>query len=257
MTLAPVLTIRSLKKRRERGGAAFELRIPQLDLLAGQFYGVIGPSGSGKSTLLDTLALVLRPTAAEAFKVAGPSSGDGMFDVDAMWRRDDEVMLSRIRQTTFGYVLQSGGLLGFATVRQNLELPFQIVGRAPDRNRIESLAEQFGVASELNKKPRFLSGGQRQRVAILRALMLAPPLILADEPTAAIDHARAQQVVSGFRDLALENNCTIVMVSHDTDLVESVADDILELSTSIDPDGAAVSTSAWRNAAQAKTTAEA
>jgi putative ABC transport system ATP-binding protein len=144
-----------------------------------------------------------------------------------------------------GYVLQSGGLISFLTVRQNLEMPFQLVGRDPDTARIVAMAERFGIGTQLDKKPRHLSGGQRQRVAILRALMLKPALVLADEPTAAVDQVRARQIVAEFRGLAQEAQSTIVMVSHDRELLESVADRIIELSTEVGQNEEAVSTARW------------
>jgi putative ABC transport system ATP-binding protein len=240
----PVLEIRNLAKRREQAGNVFELRVPAFVLEQGRFYGIAGKSGSGKSTLLDMLALVMRPTTADSFRIRSAGSG-ASWEVGELWRRNDELALAGIRRTMCGYVLQSGGLIGFLSVRQNLEIPFQLVGHHPDQARIEAMAERFGVGRELSKKPRHLSGGQRQRVAILRALMLSPPLILADEPTAAVDSERAKQIVAEFRQLALEMGSTIVMVSHDHELLDSVADDVMDLSTTVDGD-VATSTASWR-----------
>ncbi|HRD77789.1 MAG TPA: ABC transporter ATP-binding protein [Hyphomicrobiaceae bacterium] len=239
-----VLEVKGLKKRREQVGSAFELRVPEFRLEAGRFYGVVGQSGSGKSTLLDMLALVMRPTSAERYMMADPRSGRSS-DVSQLWAASDERALAEIRKTMCGYVLQSGGLIGFLTVRQNLEMPFQLIGRVPDTARIETMAERFGIGTQLDKKPRHLSGGQRQRVAILRALMLEPPLVLADEPTAAVDQVRARQIAAEFRSLAQEAQSTIVMVSHDRELLESVADRIIELSTEVGANEEAVSTARW------------
>lgn len=246
-----VLEISGLMKRREQGGSAFELRIPALSLESGRFYGVVGPSGSGKSTLLDMLALVMRPSEVETFRITSPETGSWR-DIAGLWRKDDELGLADIRKSMLGYVLQSGGLIGFLTVRQNLELPFQITGYVADQTRIDDMAGRFGIGDQLDKKPRHLSGGQRQRVAILRALMLQPPLILADEPTAAVDQIRARQIVREFRDLAIEAGCTIVMVSHDLDLVSNVSDHVLELETGDDGAGTALSVARWRSGASAQ-----
>lgn len=243
-----VLEIRNLAKRREQAGNAFELRVPSVVLEHGRFYGIAGKSGSGKSTLLDMLALVMRPTSTESFRITSATTGES-WEVGELWQRGDELTLAGIRRSMCGYVLQSGGLIGFLSVRQNLEIPFQLVGVVPDQSRIETMAERFGVARELSKKPRYLSGGQRQRVAILRALMLSPPLILADEPTAAVDHERAKQIVAEFRQLALEAGSTIVMVSHDHELLAGVADEILDLTTAVDGE-TATSTASWRPRAQ-------
>ena len=239
-----VLEIHGLRKRREQIGSAFELRVPDFLLEPGRFYGVVGQSGSGKSTLLDMLALVMRPSSVDRYLMRDPRNGRAS-DVGSLWSTADDGARAEIRKTMCGYVLQSGGLISFLTVRQNLEMPFQLIGREPDTERIVTMAERFGVESQLDKKPRHLSGGQRQRVAILRALMLKPPIVLADEPTAAVDQVRARQIVAEFRSLALEAQSTIVMVSHDRELLESVADRIIELSTEVGKNEEAVSTARW------------
>jgi putative ABC transport system ATP-binding protein len=239
-----VLEIKNLSKRREQNGSAFELRIPEMVLEEGRFYGVSGPSGSGKSTLLDMIALVLRPSAADRFRIAQPGRR-AAWEITELWQRNDEQTLATIRRSTFGYVLQSGGLIGFLSVRQNLMIPFQLASRAPDQARIERMAKRFGIERELDKKPRYLSTGQRQRAAILRALMVEPALILADEPTAAIDQVRAKQVAAEFRALARESGSTIVMVSHDLNLLSTLTDHILELTTSLDVTGTAISAAQW------------
>jgi putative ABC transport system ATP-binding protein len=145
----------------------------------------------------------------------------------------------------FGYVLQSGGLIGFLSIRQNLSIPYQLLNQDPDQQRVKALAARFGIERELEKKPRHLSMGQRQRATIMRALMLRPMLILADEPTAALDRVRAGQIAEEFRALALEGGSTIVMVSHDRQLLASVADYMVVLATTIDASGTAVSTAGW------------
>src|SRR5262249_16031644 len=211
---------------------------------AGRCDGVSGPSGSGKSTLLDLLALVMRPSAAERFRIAQAGNG-AAWDIDKLWQRNEEETLTTIRRTTFGYVLQSGGLIAFLTVRQNLMIPYQLAGRRPDQGRIEQMAKRFGIERELDKKPRHLSMGQRQRVAILRALMLEPALVLADEPTAAIDQVRAKQVAAEFRSLARETGSTIVMASQDVEVLKGVAEHTLELATTVDAHGVAVSKARW------------
>ena len=238
-----IVEIRNLVKRREQSGGAFELRVPELVFEAGRFYGIAGPSGSGKSTLLDVLALVLRPTSADQFRIASLNGAEA-WNVTDLWSTGDESVLANLRKG-FGYVLQSGGLIGFLSVRQNLTIPYQLLRQPPDARRIESLAERFGIERELDKKPRHLSTGQRQRAAILRALMLRPALILADEPTAALDRVRSAQIAAEFRALALEGGSTIVMVSHDWQLLSSVADAMVVLSGAVDASGTAVSTTSW------------
>jgi putative ABC transport system ATP-binding protein len=239
-----IVEIRNLVKRREQSGSAFELRVPELVFEAGRFYGIAGPSGSGKSTLLDVLALVWRPISADKFRIAS-LNGSEAWNVSDLWGTGDESVLADLRKGMFGYVLQSGGLIGFLSVRQNLTIPYQLLGQRPDPQRIQALAERFGIERELDKKPRHLSTGQRQRAAILRALMLRPALILADEPTAALDQVRSAQIAAEFRALALEGGSTIVMVSHDWQLLSSVADAMVVLSGDVDASGTAVSTTNW------------
>jgi putative ABC transport system ATP-binding protein len=229
-----ILTLENVVRRREKGGAAFELVIDRLALEAGRFYAVVGASGSGKSTLLDLLALVLRPTSAGRFEIAA----DGRpVDLWRLWQRADERALAAIRRGNFGYVLQTGGLVGFLTVMQNQELAFDLAGRPVDRGRVEAMAAKLGIAAELRKKPRHLSGGQRQRAAILRALVCEPAIVLADEPTAAVDFDNARTIVREFRARAKEAGATIVMVSHDASLVKLVADEIIYMESAAGPDG--------------------
>lgn len=245
-----LIKIRNLVKRRGQSGSAFELRVPELSFEQGRFYGIAGPSGSGKSTLLDLLALVLRPTSASQFRIATPYDCRSC-EIVELWRGGEENALSELRKLMIGYVLQGGGLIGFLTVRQNLRIPYQLVRQLPDERRIETLAERFGIERELDKKPRYLSMGQRQRAAILRALMRKPALVLADEPTAALDRVRATQTAAEFRKLALESGSTIIMVSHDWQLLASVADMMIVLSSSIDASGTAISTAAWHHSVNA------
>jgi putative ABC transport system ATP-binding protein len=219
--LRPVVALRDLVRVREQGGVAFELRVPAFDLHAGEFVALVGESGCGKSTLLDILALVLRPSSVGSFVLRDGGTHRSV-DANALWQANDEDGLARVRREMLGYVLQSGGLLPFLNVRRNIGLPRRLkTGRRGD---IHDLAERMGLGGLLDKKPRYLSGGQRQRVAILRAIGHRPALILADEPTAAVDRARARAIVSDFRDLAKAEGCAIAMVSHDQQLVQDFAD---------------------------------
>jgi len=219
----PVVVLRDLVRVREQGGVAFELRVPRFELHAGEFVALVGESGCGKSTLLDILALVLRPSSVGGFLLRDHIARRAI-DIQALWEHNDEDGLARVRREMLGYVLQSGGLLPFLDVRRNITLPRRLkTGEAGD---IRGLAARMGLSGLLDKKPRYLSGGQRQRAAILRALAHQPGIILADEPTAAVDRSRAQAIVSDFRDLAKAEGCAIAMVSHDMQLVEAFADRI-------------------------------
>ena len=210
----------ALVRLRERGASAFRLTVPSLRVHAGEFVALVGDSGSGKSTLLDMLALVLRPSEAGAFRIR-----EGVEDTDvmALWRAGREGALARIRRERLGYVLQTGGLLPFLSVRGNLELPLRMNGRRDDGD-VAAAARRMGIADHLDSRPDRLSGGERQRVAVLRALLHGPALVLADEPTAAVDKSRARAIVADFRAAAQALGTAIVMVTHDLDLVRPVAD---------------------------------
>jgi len=160
-----VLALKNTTKRREQGGIAFELQVPEFQLNKGQFIAIVGDSGCGKSTLLDMLALVSRPTDCEKFDYFE----EQRIDIKNLWAQNDEQGLADLRRSHLGYVLQTGGLLAFLTVLQNIRLPSKINGYQ-NEHEIKSLAKRIGVDGVLHKKPQYLSGGQRQRVAILRAL---------------------------------------------------------------------------------------
>jgi putative ABC transport system ATP-binding protein len=221
-----VLDLKNLVKVREQGGTAFELEVPEFRLRQGEFLALVGESGCGKSTLLDMLGLVLRPTSCDRFTLYEPVGGGKTraLDVTALWQKGDDSELARLRRNQLGYVLQSGGLLPFLTVRQNLQLPLRIKDRAADESRSLEAASRMGVEPLYSKKPQYLSGGQRQRVAILRAMVHRPMLILADEPTGAVDSQRAEAIIQDFRSLAKKQGTTIVMVTHNHRLIEPVAD---------------------------------
>jgi len=213
-TADDIVVIKELIKRREQGGVAFELVVPDLRLPRGAFVAIVGESGCGKSTLLDLLALVMEPSACTAFEF---HLGSGAaINVKALWAADDEGSLAAIRRNHLGYVLQTGGLLPFLTVEQNIGLPARLKGCIGYQADVRALAKHMDVETVLQKKPQFLSGGQRQRVAILRALVHGPDIILADEPTAAVDKARAASIVAHFCDLAKARNTTSIMVTTTT-----------------------------------------
>jgi putative ABC transport system ATP-binding protein len=217
-----MVRLEELVKTRSQSESVFELRVPEFTVRPGQMVAVIGESGCGKSTLLDTLALVMAPTRVGRFEIT--SELEGSCDVAALWARDDEDALSALRRDLFGYVLQTGGLLPFLSVRQNICLPVWIKGGGIAPSRLDALAERLGVAGCLDRMPVALSIGQRQRVAILRALAHQPRLVLADEPTAAVDKARARAIMDDMHRLARDESVAVVVVTHDVDLVMDRAD---------------------------------
>jgi len=220
----PVLAVKNMVKIREKGGVRFELRIPSLEVAAGEFLAVVGASGCGKSTLLDMLGLVLKPDSAELFTLAPRLKTRQGAKVNLL--NKPERVLSLLRRREIGYVLQSGGLLPYLTVRENILLPC-LLNRYPAdlaAKETERIAQQLGISDQLTKKPAHLSGGQRQRVAIARAMAHGPCQVLADEPTAAVDHLTALEIRDAFRSLAREQGVALIMVTHDRNLIKGCAD---------------------------------
>lgn len=214
-----VYCLKKVVKVREKGGNVFELHLPEFVIQPGQFVALVGQSGCGKSTLLDMLAMVLAPTSAERFTIRVPSTGQ-TFEVMEL----DEVEMASVRMADLGYVLQTGGLLPFLSVRDNILLPCRINGRDDADQQVNMLVERLDIAGQMDKKPQFLSGGQRQRVAIARALSHQPPIVLADEPTAAVDKLTATEIRDKFKELTSQLGVTVLMVTHDEKLIAPVVD---------------------------------
>ncbi len=189
-----------------------------LRIAAGKITAVMGPSGSGKSTLLNLVAGIDRATG-------------GRIVVDGLEiTRLGETALARYRRAKVGLVFQFFNLLNNLTVLDNVLIPAQLAGvAAPEAGRrTGELLEQLGIADQARKYPARLSGGQRQRVAVARALVNRPVLLLADEPTGALDTHSGEQVLDLFRDLNSAGQ-TIVLVTHDPRLAERYADRIVTL----------------------------
>jgi putative ABC transport system ATP-binding protein len=185
---------------------------------AGQVTAVMGPSGSGKSTLLNLVAGLDRAT-------SGAIRVDGL-EITYL----GEAALARYRRAKIGLIFQFFNLLNNLTVLDNVLIPAQLLGmsrQAADR-RARELLEQLGIAEQARRYPARLSGGQRQRVAIARALVNRPVLLLADEPTGALDTHSGEGVMDLFRDLNSAGQ-TIVLVTHDPRLAERYAERIVTL----------------------------
>jgi len=222
----PVLHVVGLEKSLRSQAHRFDLRVPEISLEKGRFYGLVGKSGSGKSTMLDILAMVSLPSAVDTFRL---ESSEGEIDISALLKRGDDRRISQVRLNSFGYILQSGGLFEFLTVRQNLELPKKMANKDVVAGETEQFSAIFEMDQHLDKYPSELSGGQRQRVSILRALSLSPPIVLADEPTASVDEMMADIIVEELRTLAKSRGSTVLMVSHDLDLINNHSDEVLML----------------------------
>ncbi len=211
-----MLWIEGLECLRGSGAAGFRLRVPSLSVAAGEAVAVVGPSGSGKSTLLDLLGLVLRPSAAGRFAMQDTHTP---LDVAALWRERRADPLARLRAARIGYILQTGGLLPFLDVRENIRLSLRLLGQALDPPHLPALLSTLGIGHLQDKMPAALSVGERQRVATARALAHRPALVLADEPTASLDPGRAALVMDLLFAAVRDMGASLVVVSHDWDRV--------------------------------------
>lgn len=220
---APLLRMVDAGKRRVQGDSVFELRVPDLGIPRGALVAVVGDSGCGKSTLLDMLALVMQPTEAGRFELCF-EPGSQPLDAWDLWTRGAETTLAALRRDHLGYVLQTGGLLPFLTVAENIRLPARVKGLGDVSDAMEAVAARIGLGGCLSRMPASLSIGQRQRAAILRALLHEPRLVLADEPTAAVDKARAVEIMADLYALSRERSASVVVVTHDVELVRDIAD---------------------------------
>ena len=210
--------LKNVIKKREKGGSIFELSVEHFDILKGDFVAIVGQSGCGKSTLLDMLGLVLTPSSADNFFIQGHDGEKGYNIEDA-----GEQQLAKIRKKYIGYVLQTGGLLPFLSVSENIALPCVLNKQTGYQAHIHNIVKRLQIENQVDKKPQFLSGGQRQRVAIARALAHKPSIVLADEPTAAVDKDTAEDIIAEFKTLTEEIGVTLIMVTHDTNLVAGTA----------------------------------
>jgi putative ABC transport system ATP-binding protein len=203
---ASAVVVRSLVKTFGKGALAFEaLKGVDLSLDPGEIVMLAGPSGSGKTTLLSILGCVLTPTSGEMH----------LFGEDVS--RVPESELSPLRLSYIGFVFQGHNLIASLTAQENIALQIQLRGGSHTQAMREAaiLLDRVGLAEKRARKPAELSGGQRQRVAVARALAGAPPLILADEPTASLDAASGLLVMTILRDLARQSNHTVLVVTHD------------------------------------------
>jgi putative ABC transport system ATP-binding protein len=188
-----------------------------LTVSAGEFVALVGPSGSGKSTLMAIIGCLDSPT-------EGSYAIDGT-NVEGL----SGAALARIRNEKVGFVFQSYNLLPRASILRNVELPllYAGVGRKERRRRALELLERVGIPEKANVLPGVLSGGQRQRVAIARALANTPALLLADEPTGALDSKTGEEVLALFKELHRQGN-SVMLVTHDPHIA-SLAERRVEL----------------------------
>ncbi|MGG7650634.1 MULTISPECIES: ABC transporter ATP-binding protein [unclassified Pseudomonas] len=233
-----MLNMSAVHKNRGAGSQRYSLVIPRLQLRAGEQLAVVGPSGCGKSTLLDLLALVLAPDQAGQFDFAPDQTRT---DIAGLWRAEAQSALADLRRRHLGYVLQTGGLLDFLDVRGNIDLSRKLLGLKDDGS-VDRLAGALDIVEQLGKKPGDLSVGQRQRVSCARALAHGPRLLLADEPTAALDPLNAERVMQLLVTQAREHGVCCVVATHDESLARASGLQVRRISCRRDVDGGVTAT---------------
>jgi putative ABC transport system ATP-binding protein len=211
----PLLQIDDLRFQRGNGDQAFNVEIPSLQLQRGELLALTGESGSGKSTVLELLGLVARPLPGAGFHWHPAENDRNGIDIAALWHSDAQGRLAALRASSIGYVMQTGGLLPFLSVWENLIINRRLLGMNLSRGALDAIIEPLEIAPLLDKLPRELSVGQQQRVAIGRALAHQPALLLADEPTSALDPRLADQVLQLLLALAAEFGVTAVIATHE------------------------------------------
>lgn len=266
-----VFSLRQVGKIRP-GQEGFRLQLARFDVARGSLLALAGPSGCGKSTALDLLACVLRPdilvpdasgerdtrpragrqetlaadadalppfTPHEARFIFAPTPEHGA-DVLTAWRKGGTDALARLRLHYLGYVLQTGGLLPFLSAGENILLRCKSLGIAEKRrDAVQAVTRRLGIAHLLKQYPGTLSVGERQRVAIAAALAHGPGVVLADEPTAALDPCHARNVLALFGELTREMGITMIMVTHNPELAQETGFTLARVAVQSRPDGIA------------------
>jgi len=206
-----IIELKEIRKVYKRGEEELHiLKGISLHVSDGDFVAIIGPSGSGKSTLMNTIGLLDVPT-----------SGSYKLDGVATEQLSDNA-LAELRNQKIGFIFQQFNLLPRLTAMENVELPMIYAGvpRKERRERAQEMLTMLGMGQRGHHKPSELSGGQQQRVAIARALAISPSLILADEPTGALDSRTGEEVLELILQLNQQGN-TIVLITHDHHIADN------------------------------------
>ncbi|MBM3112752.1 ABC transporter ATP-binding protein [Pseudomonas sp. P66] len=210
-----MLDIKGLLVERGQGPQSHKVRLETLQLQQGEIYAITGESGCGKSTLLEAIGLLLAPQSLERYQL-GPEA----LDVARLLADDQQPALAAVRSRQLGFVLQNGGLLPFLNVRDNIRLPRRLLGLSSRSDAVDMAIDALRLGPLLDKLPQALSIGERQRVACVRAIAHEPRLLLADEPTAALDPNNARRLFELLLSLVSKLGLSALVVSHDWALIE-------------------------------------
>lgn len=211
---SPVIEVTDVWKLHKLGDEVVKALVAaDLTVMPGEFVCLMGPSGSGKSTLLNIIGGLDRPTKGTV-KVAGKDTG-----------QLTESQFAALRHDTVGFIFQSYNLIPFLSAVENVELPlmFEPYDRKSLRKRATELLDLVGLSHRINHQPTKMSGGEQQRTAIARSLISNPTLVLADEPTANLDHKTGETVVRMLRDLCSTIGVTVVASTHDPIVAEEAS----------------------------------
>lgn len=204
--MAPIIEVKNLTRLYGQQGAVCRaLHEVSLEIEAGAFVAVMGPSGSGKTTLLNIISTIDKPTQGRV--IIGGRETETL----------KEKELALFRRELIGFVFQEFNLLDNMTIRDNIALPLTLNNIKAEEilRKVQELTELLGIDNQLDKYPYQLSGGQKQRAAVCRALVNAPRILFADEPTGALDSKAASELLACFRDVRNRYGTTVVMVTHD------------------------------------------
>lgn len=205
------IVMENIKKIYEMGETqVFALRGVSLTVQEGEMVAIMGASGSGKSTLLNLIGCLDRPTEGAYYL-----DGENVSDLD-------KDQLAKIRNKRLGFVFQGFNLLGKVSVRDNVMLPLVYAGtpKSEIEERVKESLAWVGLSQYINHYPGQMSGGQQQRVAIARALVNTPSLVLADEPTGALDSRTSVEIISVLQRLNTEKGITVIIVTHEKEIAD-------------------------------------
>lgn len=180
------------------------LKNVDLEIAKGEFLAIMGPSGSGKSTMIKILGLLDKEF-----------QGDYLLNGEEIKNLNDD-LLSKLRNKSIGFVFQDFNLIDRLTIKENIELPMLYMGSGikKTKNRVNELLDKVNLKDKINKYPNQLSGGQQQRISIIRSLVNNPDIIIADEPTGALDSKTSEEIIDIFKELNKEG-ITIILITHD------------------------------------------